>query len=101
MKEALFERVSLHGENTVELTLLEQLLGIPTASLQQLIQSFRDEQTRRAKACQQAALGILNERGISGGAVVPSAALDPGWAQAMSGIEADFLQARRDLAASL
>jgi hypothetical protein len=101
MRAALIERISLDGENTDTIALIERLLDIRTEPLKDLIRSFRNKRKRLDQQGRNTARAALADCGITGGAVVPNPSLDPARTEALAKLEAAFLKEREALSARL
>lgn len=101
MKAALMDRITLDDDGGEAVALCEALLDIPPAPLHELRLSFLNRLKCAEDTAKHSARTRLAERGISGDAAVPNPAAAPGWTEARTAIEADFLRARRTLADTL
>ena len=81
IKEHLLARFDFDRDNTNIISALEQAAGVDTASLVALHDEYRAEKEEAKKEATKKCLEMLEEKGVSGAAVVPNLGKEPTWKQ--------------------
>ncbi|HDM10566.1 MAG: hypothetical protein JRI39_11325 [Deltaproteobacteria bacterium] len=80
LKNECMERIDFEKDNTQILLLLEQVLGLDTRGVRDLIEEFRSDFSREAERIKQQMEEELRNKGIKGTAIVINHKASPDWA---------------------
>ncbi len=86
LKRHLLAHLDLDRDNSSVLSALEEVAGVDSASLVALQEEYQSEKEEAKKAITEKSLKRLQERGVSGPAVVPNLGKDPHWTQFLEGL---------------
>lgn len=86
LKRHLLAHLDFARDNSNILSALEEVAGVDTASLANLQEEYQSEKEEAKKGITEKSLERLQERGVSGSAVVPNLGKDPDWTQFLEGL---------------
>jgi len=86
VKRHLLAHFDLEGDNTPVLSALDEIAGFKVSLLTTLQKEYQAEREETERAFKERALLALQERGVSGSAVVPNLRQDPDWDQSLKGL---------------
>lgn len=86
LKRHLLAHLDFDRDNSRILSALEEVAGVNTASLVALQEEYQSEKEEAKKGITEKSLERLQERGISGSAVIPNLGKDPNWTQFLEGL---------------
>ena len=86
LKRHLLAHLDFDRDNSSILSALEEVAGVDTASLVALQEEYQSEKEETKKGITEKCLERLQERGISGSAVIPNLGKDPNWTQFLEGL---------------
>jgi hypothetical protein len=86
VKRHLLAHLDFDRDNSNILSALEEVAGVDTASLAALQQEYQSEKEEAKKGITEKSLERLQEKGVSGPAVVPNVGKDPAWTQFLEGL---------------
>ena len=83
-------QIKLQGDNSMPFDVLEQVLSVDTTPFQRLLSDFISELDNAKKVREQGLQNQIQEKGISGSAVLPNLSADPEWAYRWHNVELKF-----------
>ena len=86
LKTHLLARIDFDRDNTNILSALDQVAGADTAPLVVLQDEYRAGKEEAKKGIMKKSLEMLEEKGVSGAAVVPNLGKDPAWNRFLKGL---------------
>lgn len=86
LKTHLLAHLDFARDNSNILSALGEVSGVDTASLVNLQEEYQSEKEEAKKGITEKSLERLQERGVSGSAVVPNLGKDPNWTQFLEGL---------------
>ncbi len=97
LKKHLLARLDLEGDNTLILSALREIVGLDIDPLTLLQREYEWEKEESRKSFSEKALSALEERGVSGSAVVPNLNQDPEWNQFLEGLRKRYQERTRTI----
>ncbi len=91
------DRISLQGDSAMPFDILEQVVSVDIAPFQKLLSEFLSELDNTRKVREQGMQKQIQEKGISGSAVLPNLSADPEWAYFWNNLEIKFHEEMKDL----
>lgn len=86
LKKHLLAHFDFSGDNTLVLSALDEIAGFDVSPLTLLQKEYQAEREETERAFKERALLALQERGVSGSAVVPNLSQNPDWDQSLKGL---------------
>jgi hypothetical protein len=86
LKTHLLAHLDFDCDNSNILSALEEVAGVDTASLVNLKGEYQSEKEEAKKGITEKSLERLQEKGVSGSAVMPNLGNDPNWTQFLEGL---------------
>lgn len=86
LKKHLLAHFDPDRDNTPVLSALSEIAGFDVSPLTMLQKEYQAEKEETERAFKERALLALQERGVSGSAVVPNLRQDPDWDQSLKGL---------------
>ncbi len=90
------DQISLQRDNSMPFDVLEQVVSVDIAPLQGLLSDFLNELDNARKVREQGMQKQIQEKGISGNAVLPNLSADPEWAYFWNNLEIKFHEEMKD-----
>jgi len=90
IKEDAIKRIELEENNEPAFKILESTTGVDTAATKKVLADFEDRLKNRRKMREQALMDKLQEKGISGTAVLPNIKADPEWNDFVAKLKKEF-----------
>ncbi len=84
------DKINLQKDNTMPFEVLEQVASVDISPFQRLLSDFLNELNNARKVRGQGLQKKIQEKGISGNAVLPNLNADPEWAYFMQDVELKF-----------
>lgn len=97
IKEESIQRVKLGQDNEPILRILEEVVGLPTDRIRKALEETQETLLRDKEVLEKKLLHRLEERGISGSAVIPNTEADSEWAQHVTEVKEAFEEGLRAL----
>ena len=97
LKRHLLAHLDFDRDNSRILTALEEVAGVDTASLVNLQEEYQSEKEGAKKGITEKSLEWLQERGISGSAVVSNLGKDPHWRQFLEGLHKRYQERLKEM----
>jgi hypothetical protein len=91
-KKYLLAHLNLDRDNSLILSALKEVSGFDTAFLSNLQEEYQSEREKAKRAFQDRSLVTLNEKGVSGSAVVPNLEKNPEWSQFIDNLRRRYLE---------
>jgi len=91
-KRHLIARIDFDCDTSNILYALEGVAGVDTAPLVALQEEYRSEKEEARKGITEKSIERLQDKGISGSAVVPNVGRAPGWTQFLEGLHKRYQQ---------
>ena len=80
-------KIALGEDNEPVLTILESATGLDTTPIKEILTDFEGRLEQERNVRKKTMMDRLEERGISGSAVIPNIAADPEWARSVAQLE--------------
>lgn len=90
MKKECTDRLDLQGDNSPILELMDEVLGLDTKKIREVLFICLDALERKKAGHEENILDQMKKRGISGSAIVPNLAADQEWTNTLSHMEEDL-----------
>lgn len=97
LKAELITHIQLGGDNKRMFYALEEVLGISTDPLFEMIQMYQDDMDAKKARYVEHLREVLEKRGIRGSSVIPNMACDEGWMAFEQQLNTDFLRQLKSL----
>jgi len=92
LKKYLLAHLNLDRDNSLILSALKEISGFDTAFLSNLQEEYQSEREKTKRAFQEKGLVTLQEKGVSGSAVVPNLEKNPDWNQFIDNLRRRYLE---------
>jgi len=92
LKTYLLAHLNLDRDNSLILSALKEIRGFDTAFLSNLQEEYQSEREKTERAFHEKSLVTLQEKGVSGSAVVPNLEKNPEWNQFIDTLRSRYLE---------